>query len=222
MNKLLILLTFFILLSGCVTTEPVGKREAFPKMYNERPLSIVVAPAINNTTAADATDLFSTTIAQPLAEAGFYVVPVPYVNYVLAAEGINDGAQLKSVPLEKFNHIFGADAVLFVTIDQWDTSYLITSASVTVGLKFELISTKTNEYLWQHESVIVKETTDNDTSSLLIKIISTAISTAVTDYVPIAREVNQLILYTIPLGKYHSRHGIDGNDKSGRFKEVER
>jgi hypothetical protein len=221
MNRFLILLTFFILLSGCVTTEPVGKMEAFPKMYNEKPLSIVVVPAINNTTAADATDLFSTTIAQPLSEAGFYVVPVPYVNHVLAAEGIIDGAQLKSVPLEKFNQIFGADAVLFVTIDKWDTSYLITSATVTVGLKFELISTKTNEYLWQHESVIVKETTDNDSGGLLIKIISTAISTIMTDYVPIAREVNQRILYTIPLGKYHSRHGIDGNDKSGRFKEVE-
>ena len=223
MNRFLILLTFFLLLSGCsiTSTEPVGKLEAYPKMYDQKPLSIVVAPAINNTTAADATDLFSTTIAQPLSEAGYYVVPIPYVNHVLALEGINDGAQLKSVPLEKFDHIFGADAVLFVTIEQWDTSYLITSASVTVGLKFELISTKTNETLWQRKRVIVKDTTDKDSDSLLMNIISTAISTAVTDYVPIARDVNQSLLYRIPLGKYHSRHGLDGNDGSGKFREVE-
>jgi len=222
MNKLLILLIPFIILSGCKTTVPVSKIDAYPKMYNERPLSIVVAPAINNTTAADASDLFSTTIAQPLAEAGFYVVPIPYVNHVLAAEGIYDGAQLKHVPLEKFNLMFGADAVLFVTINKWDTSYLITAASVTVGLKFELISTKTSEILWQRERVIVKDTTDNDSNSLLVKIISTAISTAMTDYVPIAREVNQRTLNVLPLGKYHSRHGIDGTDQSGLYKDVER
>jgi hypothetical protein len=205
-----------------VTTEPVGKMDTFPKMYNEDPLSIVIAPAINNSTAADAPDLFSTTIAKPLAEAGFYVVPVPYVNHVLALEGINDGTQLKSVPLDKFDHIFGADAVLFVTINKWDTSYVLVSATVTVGLTFELVSTKTNELLWQHESVIVKDTTDNNSNNgLLLKIISTAITTATTDYVPIAKQINWQALSTIPLGRYHSRHGVDGNDASGRYKEVE-
>ena len=220
MNKVLILLTLVMLITGCVTTEPVGKIEAFPKMYNEKPLTIVIAPAINNSTAADASDLFSTTIAKPLSEAGFYVVPVPYVNHVLASEGINDGAQLKSIPLEKFSHAFGADAVLFVTIDKWDTSYILVSATVTVGLTFELVSTKTNELLWQHESEIVKDTTDKDSNSLLLNIISTAITTATTDYAPIARQINWRALSTIPLGIYHSRHAVDANDASGQYKKV--
>lgn len=220
MNRLLVLTTFILFLSGCVTTENVGKMEAFPQMYNEKPLSIVVLPAINNTTAADATDLFSTTVAEPLAEAGFYVVPIPYVNHVLSKEGIQDGAQLLNVPLQRFNHIFGADAVLFVTINQWDTTYLLTVADVTVGLTFELVSTKTKETLWQHESVIVHETSSNDSGSILFDIIATAITTAATDYVPIARKVNKQILSTIPLGKYHSRHELDVNDSSGRIKQV--
>ncbi|MBU2918373.1 DUF799 domain-containing protein [Psychrosphaera sp. F3M07] len=220
MNKYIIVTTFILFLSGCVTTENIGKMEAYPKMYEEKPISIVVLPAINKTTAADATDLFSTTVAQPLAEAGFYVVSIPYVNHVLALEGIQDGAQVRDIPMERFNYLFGADAVLFVTIDQWDTTYLLTVADVTVGLKFELISTKTSEVLWQQQRVIVHETTSNDSGSILFDIIATAVTTATTDYVPIARQVNSQILNTIPLGKYHPRYELDANDSSGHTKKV--
>jgi hypothetical protein len=38
----------------CCQTVQVTKGEAFPKMYGEKPASILVVPAINLTTAADA------------------------------------------------------------------------------------------------------------------------------------------------------------------------
>ncbi|MFT5528657.1 MAG: hypothetical protein ACI9C0_000316, partial [Alteromonadaceae bacterium] len=49
-------LLFLMLLSGCQTTQ-ITKGEAFPDMYNEKPTSILVVPAINLTTAADAAAL---------------------------------------------------------------------------------------------------------------------------------------------------------------------
>jgi hypothetical protein len=36
-----------------------------------------VVPVVNRSKAADAPELYSTTIAQPLAEAGYYVMSVP-------------------------------------------------------------------------------------------------------------------------------------------------
>lgn len=207
---------FFILiavvqLTGCGATY-LTKKEAYPNLYKEQPNSILVVPAINRSTAADAPELYSTTIAQPLSEAGYYVMPIPLVELLLSQEGVVDGEQLKQVDAAKFKTLFGADAVLFVTINKWDTNYYVTGGNVTVGADFELRATQTNQLLWNYRDVVVVNTSGNS-GNLLADIISTAISTAITDYVPIARQVNNSVVNTIPVGKYHPRHKKDGDDK---------
>lgn len=204
----LLLASQILVLVGCASPM-VTKQEAFPKMYSEPPLSILVVPAINHSTAADAPDLYSTTIAHPIAEAGYYVMPLPLTNFLLNQEGITDGAQLREVDASKFKQLFDADAVLFVTINQWDTNYYVTGGNVTVGAEFDLVSTKTSEVLWNYHSVIVHNTSGNS-GNLIADIISTAITTALTDYVPIARIVNATVVGTMPVGKYHKAHGKDG------------
>lgn len=201
-----------LLVSGCASTY-VTKQDAYPKMYEDKPVSILVVPAVNRSTAADAPDLYSTTIAQPLSEAGYYVMPLPITNMVLQLEGVVDGAQLRNISANKFRQMFDADAVLFVTINQWDTNYYVTGGNVTVGATFDLVSTDSSEVLWNYNSVIVHNTSGNS-GNLLADIISTALTTALTDYVPVARMVNSTVMTTIPAGKYHSKHGKDGMDKT--------
>ena len=208
-----ILVLAALLLSGCATQKIVSKQEAFPKMYDAAPLSVLVVPAVNKSTAADAPDLYSTTIAQPLAEAGYYVLPIPLSAMLLQQEGIVDGAQLRDVNPDKFKQMFGADAVLFVTINQWDTNYFVTGGNVTVGAEFDLVSTSSGESLWNYQNVVVIDTSGNS-GNLIADIISTAINTATTDYVPVARMVNSSVINTLPVGKYHSRHKQDGADQS--------
>ena len=41
--------------------------------------------------------------------------------------------------------------------------------------------------------------------------IATALTTALVDYVPIAHIVNQRIVKSMPVGKYHERHNVDGD-----------
>lgn len=207
MRKLFVVL-FSLSLAACQSTT-VSKEEAFPKVYNEKPSSILVLPAVNNTTAADAASLYATTIAQPLAEAGYYVFSIPYIEQFFHAQGIVDGAQLQQIPLSRFREAFGADSVLFVNINQWDTNYYITGGDVTVGAQFELRSTTSGESIWQYDDVIVHNTSGNSGGGLIAGIIATALTTAMTDYVPIARSVNQRIINTIPVGKYHKQHGKD-------------
>src|SRR5450759_3612261 len=144
-----ILTIFFI---GC--NPQITKQEFAPKMYSQHPLSIVVLPPINKSTAVDAKEYYTTTIAEPLTNCGYYVFPMEVVNDVLKQEGLFDTETMMNVPPQKFKEFFGADAVLFVTITQWNTSYLITSGSVTVKLTCELRSTATADVLWYYDDTV--------------------------------------------------------------------
>ena len=98
--KVIIILLSLIILSGCATI--ITKGEAFPKMYNEKPVSILVLPPINESTAADAKEYYSTTIAEPLSFAGYYVFPIEIVNEVLKQEGIYDTELIVDLDASKF------------------------------------------------------------------------------------------------------------------------
>ncbi|MBO1270604.1 MULTISPECIES: GNA1162 family protein [Shewanella] len=216
---LLLLITTASLLTGCATPNYVTKQAAYPLMYQQHPLSILVVPAINHSTAADAPELYSTTIATPLAEAGYYVLPLPITNMLLQQQGVVDGEQLEKVDATKFHGLFGADAILFVTINQWDTNYYVTGGNVTVGASFRLVSTSSNEELWHYSNTIVYNTSGNS-GNLIADLISTAISTAITDYVPIARTVNGMVVNTLPAGKYSPLYDKDGTVKILEQKQV--
>jgi hypothetical protein len=188
----------------------VAKGEVYPAMYREMPKTVLVLPAINHSTAADAPYLYSSTIAQPLANSGFYVLSTEVTQKFLDNEGLNTGEQLASVPPQKFAKIFGADAVLYVTINKWDTNYYVLGGNVKVGISYILKSTKTGEELWAYANELVMNTSgDSNGGGLLAAIIATAIKTSTQDYVPIARRVNFTALSTIPFGGYHNLHGKD-------------
>lgn len=219
MKRLIISAFLLTLLSGCATG--IAKIDAFPKMYERSVESILVLPAVNNSTAADAPDLYSSTILEPLSNAGYYVLPIEITDKILKNEGISHGEQLLNVPAQKFGEMFKADAVLFVEIDEWTTSYTILSGSVTVGIKYKLVSTATNEVLWKYRARQVIDTSGNSNNGggLLGAIIATAINTAVQDYVPIARRVNVMALNSIPFGKYHLNHSKDQKQQVINYKD---
>lgn len=196
----------------------VTKQEFAPKMYSERPVAILVLPPINKSTAADAKDYYTTTIVEPLTNCGYYVFPIEVVNDVLKQEGLFDTETMLNVPPQKFKEYFGADAVLFVTILQWNTAYLVTSGSVTVKFACELRSTTTGDVLWFYDDVVSVNTTGESggatgLAGLLVQAVTTAVKTATTDYVPLARKANEKILVALPFGKYNSFFDKDGGVK---------
>ena len=138
-----------LLLGGCATPM-VTKAAKFPLMYEEKPLTILVLPPINSTTAADAKEYYSTAIPQPLAFAGFYVMPMEITGELLKAQGIYDTETIIDQPLGKFGEYFGADAVLFTHIKKWDKSYMVLASNLTVTIDARLKSTKTNKILWEY------------------------------------------------------------------------
>ncbi len=197
--------------AACTMPQQVAKGDLYPEMYRDMPKSILVLPAINHTTAADAPNLYSSTVAQPLSNAGFYVFPEEITDRFLANEGLTEGAQLLRVPVRKFKKAFGADAVLYVTINKWDTNYYVVGGNVTVGISYVLKATDTGKTLWRYANTVVMDTSGNSNNDggLLGAIIATAIKTSTQDYVPIASQINYMALNTIPYGRYHQEFGKD-------------
>jgi hypothetical protein len=210
-NKIIILILSLIIINGCAI---ITKGEAFPKMYKEKPVSILVLPPINESTAADAKEYYSTTIAEPLSFAGYYVFPIEIVNEVLKQEGIYDTELIVDLDPSKFKEYFGADAVLFTKIIAWNTSYYVMGGNVKVHIAFDLVSTKTGETLWSYNDKLTVDTTADDNEvggvgGLLLQLAATAVQTATQDYTPLAKKVNTTVLQTIPFGIYHTQHGTD-------------
>ncbi len=215
-----------VLLTGCGTN--ITKEEFAPKIYTERPTSILVLPPINKTTAADAKEYYSTTVTEPLANDGYYVFPMEIVNDVLQQEGLYDTETMLNVQPQKFKEYFGADAVLYVTIEKWNTSYLITAGSVTVKAACELRSTLTGEVIWFYDDEVTINTSGDSGGQggllgFIVSAVSTAIKTATQSYVPLAMQANEAIFKALPYGKYHKEFNQDHKMKiKKKDKKVEK
>ena len=96
------------------------------------PRSILVVPALNKSLDVDAPNYLLSTLTIPLAEKGFYVFPVNTTKVVLEQEGFYEGEQIHRQPPETLAKLFGADAVLYVTINRWDAQYALITTTVTV------------------------------------------------------------------------------------------
>jgi len=206
-----------LLLTACGPTH-MTKYDAFPKMYAERPLAILVLPPINETTAADAKEYYSTTIAEPLSFSGYYVFPIEVISEIMKNEGLYDTEAILNLPPDKFKEYFGADAVMYIWIKKWSTSYYVVGGNVSVSIRSAIKSTTTGEDLWQYEGTIIEDTTVTSSggglAGLAVAIVATAVKTAATDYVPIAKRANYMILNAIPYGRYHPMHDKDREEKA--------
>lgn len=202
-------------MSACGPTMST-KLSEFPLIYEENPVSILILPPMNESTAADAKEYYSTTIQEPLAFSGYYTFPYPITADILKMEGIYDTELLVNMPLAKFKEYFGADAVLFTTIKKWDLSYMVLASTLTVSVDCNLKSTVSDQTLWKYTGTIIVDLSGGNNSGgglagLVLKAIITAVNTAMADYVPYARQANYRALASMPYGKYHAQHNKDQN-----------
>lgn len=199
--RLAVIIFTVLFIAACAAPRPVDHA----RFSDSRTRSVFILPPANQTTAAQASDLYYTSLAVPLGQAGFYVFPSTVSQTIMQNEGIIDGAQLDNVPLSLFYERFGADMVLKTTITQWDTSYVVLAGSVTVGVEFELVSTHNDEVLWRFRDRRVANTGSGN-GNLLGLVLETALNTAQQDYMPLARDINQAAFTRLPYGPYHPRY----------------
>lgn len=198
-----------VALSSCTTYTRVSQ---YPKMYDEKPLTLLVMPPINNTTNVEAKELLYTSISQPLIEAGYYVVSPHLSMELLKAESAYDAEMFIDQDAAMFAKVFGADAVIFSVIDVWKKN----GFGIETKIKYSVKSTTTNEILFDRTCDLYLDLRQNSTNSALVNLAATLITTAVTDHIVAARKCNKYIFSDIPRGKYSPSFMNDQNIKASK------
>jgi hypothetical protein len=201
------------LLSGC-STKHLTKSVAYKGMYDEKPVTILIMPPINRSVEVNAKEYFHTSLNVPIINAGYYVIP-PFLSMeILKKESAYDSEMFINNPLNKFGEVFGADLALFTIINKWDKTKLL--AKVDVEIEYVFKSIKTNEVIYTRKGAVTYDTSINTGMGFLANVIVSAINTAVTEYVDVARACNAYTFKDLPVGKYSPIYEQDGNEYAGQ------
>lgn len=195
-----------LLLTGCATQQVKQDLSAFRAA---KPRSILVVPAANKSLDVDAPNYLLTTLTVPLAEKGYYVFPVHTAKTVLEQEGFYDGDQVHKQAPETLAALFGADAVLFVTINRWDAQYAVLATTVTVDFDYRLVY-KDGTEIWKANKKMQytpqNQSTGNPIADLVASAVTAALQRAKPNYMPLAQMANVQVIAAeptaIPNGPY--------------------
>lgn len=213
MKKILSLILGALVFVSCSSNLTRGSQ--YPKMYEEKPTSILIMPPINKTVNVEAKEYFYTSLSNPLSEKGYYVVSPFLAMDVFQSESAYDSENFIKGNLASFRNVFGVDAAMFTIINGWKKSAI--GSKITVDIEYILRSTKTGDVLFNRKGVISVDCSINSSGSLLLNLAASAISTATTDKVIAARRCNYYVLNDLPTGKYSEAFDKDQNIPAGKL-----
>ena len=202
---------------GCAGPEP----KDYTKFYAADVHSILIIPVVNRTVEVTAPDYFLSTITIPLAEQGYYVFPVHMVKRLLEDDGLSDADLVHQADTLKLCNLFGADTVLYITIENWEAKYFVLTTEVYVNLTYVLKDCQTGDQLWSHKQAISytpsSSSSGNAIADLVVMAISAAATKAAPNYIELAREANNLTFSYpgpgIPPGPYSEEYLSDVVEK---------
>ncbi len=171
------------------------------------PRSILVVPIVNKSLDVDAPLYVLTTLPIPLADKGYYVFPVNTTKFLLEQEGLYEGDRVQQMPTPQLAKMFGADSVLYVTINRWDAQYAIIATTVTVEFDYRMVSADGVEIWHENKKMAYSpQNTGGGLGGLIAAAISAAITRAAPNYIPLAqsahRQVFQMGPNQLPDGPY--------------------
>ena len=186
MKQYILLALTALLLASCGSSNMLTRGSQYPKMYEERPLAIVVMPPINQTNHVEAKDYFYTTLYSPLCEKGYYVYSPMMTMEMFQTESAYDAEQFIEGNLSK---------------------YLLRSTKTgeTLYKREGLITVDTSV-----------SNNGGGLLGALAGLAATAISTAATDKVVAGRKCTAYVLSDLPEGKYGQHYGKDQEMEAGK------
>lgn len=141
-----IVLIAVALTSACVSMPPAHDYTMF---RSADPHSILVLPPLNKSTEVVAPYSVMAQLIAPIAESGFYVFPVAVVDQTFRNNGLTVASDIHTLPINKLQEIFAADAALYLTIEQYGTNYVILASDTVVTVSANLVDLRTGDILWQ-------------------------------------------------------------------------
>jgi|WetSurMetagenome_2_1015567.scaffolds.fasta_scaffold267653_2 hypothetical protein len=210
---LLVLIIFMLFISMNLCAKAQTLKDAYPNLYKVNPVTILILPPINQSTAAEAKELMACTLAEPLAMKGYYPLPMEAMFTVLREEGLYDTETLTPPVLANLHKYFGADAALETTIIRWNkktvTQFKVgegikTKITVDIKVNYRLLDTQTGEELWAFQSEITGTPPSAPSGKTSLKEIMRSVTSSLIspDYFYSAYNINKLTIGAyLPSGK---------------------
>jgi hypothetical protein len=200
------------LLSACATPTPYD----YTNYRAHQPRSILVLPPINESTDVRGTYSYLSTITQPVAEMGYYVYPVVLADQMLKENGLPTPGEMRQAPLRKLREVFGADAVLYITLTDYGTKFQLFSSATRVTAKAQLVDLKSETTIWDGTVSAYQDSgNNNNQGGLLGALVNAAVSQAINTSVDHARNVARIanVQFTdrhrgLLHGPYHPEFGV--------------
>ena len=134
-------------LAGCAT--PQHSNIDYSALRAARPATLLVLPPLNDSPDVKASATVWAHATRPLAEAGYYVLPVTLVNETFRQNGVTTAHDAHHIPYAKLREYFGADAGVYITVQRYGTSYAVISSQTRVDVKAEVVDLRTGQSLWK-------------------------------------------------------------------------
>lgn len=158
-------------LTACATPEPYD----YSAFKQSKPKSILVLPPSNQSPDVNASYSMLSKVTYPLAESGYYVFPVAVVDEAFRQNGMTTPEDIHNVPLDRLYDIFGADAVLYIDVEEYGTSYKVFSSDTRVTANAELVDMRTGQKLWSGAATASSAEQSSGSGSLLVMMVQAVI-----------------------------------------------
>lgn len=132
-------------LAGCATRPP----KDYSAFQAARPATILVLPPLNESPEIKASAAVWASATRPLAEAGYYVLPVTLVDETFKQNGVTTSFDAQNIPIARLRQFFGADAGLYIRITEYGTSYRVLVSETAVQVHARLIDLRDGKVLWE-------------------------------------------------------------------------
>lgn len=160
-----------IMLTACATPTPVD----LTAFKASRPASLLVLPPLNETADVQASVGVMATMTLPLAEAGYYVMPVGLVDETFKQNGLTTPADIHEVAAGKLREIFGADAAVYLRVTEYGTKYFVLGSDTRVTVEGSIIDLRTGATLWSGKATASSEESSGASQGGLIGLLVTAV-----------------------------------------------
>lgn len=157
-----LLASAILLTSGCAVHR--GPGVDYTALRQAKPQSLLVLPPLNETPDVNATFSMLSQVTFPLAESGYYVMPVTLVAETFKQNGMSNPPEMHSVPPAKLREIFGADAALYIKVNRYGTTYTVFNSAAIVSAEAKLVDLRTGTELWAGSATASNQEGNNNNS----------------------------------------------------------
>ena len=172
LTQLLASVCVLALLTGCAERKTID----YTAYKQSRPKSILILPPLHESPDVKATYSMLSQVTYPLAEAGYYVMPVALVDETFRQNGLSTPSDIHQLPTNKLHEIFGADAGLYVTVSDYGTRYMVLSSATVVTASAKLVDLKSGTTLWTGSASASSEEGRQNQGGLIGMLVTAAIN----------------------------------------------